>query len=80
MNRDMQAKHWLAIGLFLVGLAGVVGSLDHWSDAIKPSFVAAVLTQAGGAIVALFTGAPKKTGLTGKYDAVDIARFTQKEK
>lgn len=54
----MNGKHWGALGLFLGGLAVAVSSLHSWAEATSPAFVAGVIAQAGGAILALFADKP----------------------
>lgn len=60
--KSLNAQHWLAIGLVLTGLAGPIGAMHDWSEAVKPAFIAGALTQIGGVVVAVFSPRPKKVG------------------
>jgi hypothetical protein len=48
----MTKKHWIAVGLFLTGVASLVAGVDGWQECIEPSFVAGVILNAGSVIVA----------------------------
>ena len=54
----MTGKHWAALGLFLGGTASSMSSLHSWGEATSPQFIAGLLMQAGGALVALFADKP----------------------
>lgn len=53
-------KHWLLLGGFLTALAVQISGLDHWNDAVKPSFVAGFLGQLGAMLAAIYTDKPKE--------------------
>jgi hypothetical protein len=65
-----EARHWVAVGAFLVALAGVIGSLNSLSDALKPVFVAAVMTQTGAFLIALFSSRGPTSSNGGSPGAV----------
>lgn len=48
----MTSGHWLAVGLFLTGLATQVQSLHAWSEVWSPAFVSGAVLNLGSVIVA----------------------------
>lgn len=54
----MKRQHWITLALFLSGLAGMVGTLDHWSDAIRTQFFAGILSLGASVINAAFGETP----------------------
>lgn len=58
----MTGKHWLAIGLFVVGVGTSISSLNDWHEATTPLFISGLLVQLGGKLVALFSDNVKKEG------------------
>lgn len=51
----MTAAHWLALGLFISGLATQVQGLHSWSEVSSPAFVSGAMLNLGGIIVSMFS-------------------------
>jgi hypothetical protein len=58
----MQGKHYVTVGMLLTSLALMVASLDHWGDAIKPQFVAGLMTAVGTVLKAMYEDKPTNGG------------------
>lgn len=56
MKLKMSAVHWIALGMFLSGLATQMSSLPSWSAATNPVFIAGVIMNLGSVIVAAASG------------------------
>lgn len=46
----MKANHWVTVGMLLGAIGMMIGGLDHWEDAIKPSFVSGALLALGSVL------------------------------
>jgi hypothetical protein len=55
--------HWLALGMFLTGMATQVSSLPSWHDATSPVFISGVIMNLGSIIVAAASGKLFPTGV-----------------
>lgn len=54
---SMHPAHWIALGMFLTGIATQIAGLQHgWHDATTPAFVSGVIMNAGSIIVAAASG------------------------
>jgi hypothetical protein len=56
----MTAKHWQTLGMLLAAIGMLIAGLDHWADAVKPVFIAGVLTAAGTVLKAMYQGSPNE--------------------
>lgn len=56
----MYRHHYYTLGILLLALAMQIAGLDHWHDAIKPSFVAGCLTAVGAVLKAMFQDSPNE--------------------
>lgn len=45
-------KHWMALGLFLTGVATQMGGLTSWRDCTSITFFAGIVMQLGSVLVA----------------------------
>lgn len=66
----MEQKHWLTFGMLSIALSGIIGSLDHWHDALKPQFIAAVMGVIGTVCKAMFEEKPSISGSASKVPSV----------
>lgn len=55
----MDGKHWTTVAMLLTALAAMIAGLDHWSDALRPPFVAGLLTMIATVLKAMFQDAPQ---------------------
>jgi hypothetical protein len=53
-------QHAYTFGLLLLAIAIQISGLDHWADAVKPSFVAGCLTAVGAVLRGMFQDPPQK--------------------
>lgn len=55
---QMTGKHWAIFGGLLAAIAMSISSLNDWSEAVKPMFVAGFLGQIGTFFMALNSDKP----------------------
>ena len=58
----MKRHHYYTLSLLLGALALMIGGLDHWSDALKPQFVAGVVTAVAAVLKAMLQDSPNDNG------------------
>jgi hypothetical protein len=54
----MQRHHIYTLGILLAAFGVIVSGLDHWHDAIKPSFVAGALGVLGAVLKGMYQPGP----------------------
>ncbi len=68
----MRSSHWAAFAVFLGALATLISGLDHWSDALQPSFIGATLAMLSSLIIAM--GAKQLVSGTPTAAAIDSVK------
>lgn len=54
----MKRHHLYTLALMLGSMSLMIAGLDHWSDAIKPQFVAGILANVGVVLKAMYQNSP----------------------
>lgn len=57
--KSMKAVHWVALAMFLGGLATQLSAMHSWSEIRSPQSIAGVLLNVSGTLIAMFSEKPR---------------------
>lgn len=58
----MKPLHYVAIGMFLTGIAGQLAAMHSWHEMVTPQAIGGVVLNLGGILLALFSEKPTNGG------------------
>ena len=56
--KGLKSIHWVALGMFLTGLAGQLSAMHSWHEMASPQSVGGIVLNLGGILLALFSEKP----------------------